>query len=465
MNFYIYTSDNKTKKLSSGEFYAKLNKEIAAAGIRFDSSSTPGAVNLILKKEPIDNLNDETQKAVDIIRSLVEASVEIEAHIDRLKQSEAQVKAQAHEEMIREQQEALQKGTELATVIESDTNVAITSRLAQVIGENFTVTRSGGLIVKKGARPSVGDVLTAIQGTAALASAGDSMASKCKMALVDALDIADRQFGEEIYSQLLDEDFHPSTMKAALMVKNHFPVSKREEIDPEGKLGFTHWQELSANAKLTKPQKARLAKVAATKGATKAQIREMASNLSKVDEDDRGAMLSLVEAEDAVDDAIETVKQHLHSKGVEVERDRKWLFITIRHSNGAMVDIPAGCYIDMKTSNGWNMELQKELHQAVRLGTHPEATLDGENLSRIDFVYTSPTGKTQEEEKPAFADIRVFEKDGVIKACGTIDGKKEDIEIEEAKTVADGLSLIRSSMGLDKNDKDSKGNQWNLRQN
>lgn len=457
MNFYILEND-KPKKLAPGPFYALLEKQITPLKTDFNTNSIASVVQFVLKKEEI-NVEGEAEKAVDLIRSAVEASVEIEKGMDQAKKEKASQQAEKKEKDVKEIQVALVDSEKFAITFQKDTELSIKSRIAEAVSEDFDVSKNGGLVLKKGAKLEHKNVFTAIQGMKALSEAGGTMRSKSNLALADIISAVDSKHGEDFYAQLMDEKGKPM-MKAASMVGSHFPSEVREKLDPKDNLGFSHWQELAGKKGFSAEQRQKLAKFVAKNGASKDAIRNLAKSVSELKDEEKDDVLAAISKVSSVEAATELVAKYNVITGQPTGEKASHLYITIVDKRTLKVE----------SSNDWNEDMARAAHGVVVLGPNPKFTLDNLNLAKIAFTRTAPevlpdlepTQEEMEEAEP-YASIRIYEKEDKIWAAGTVAGITQNVEVEGASTVEEGVTQVRETFGLDENNTDAEGQAWEIR--
>lgn len=467
MNFYVNDND-KPKKVTPGAFYAMLEKEITPLKTDFNVNSIASVVQFVLKKEDTE-IEGDARQAEDIIRKAVETSVELEKAVAGEKDKKAKDKAAAAKKKAEEAKKAEALAAEEAKVVQAalvdsgkyaldfrkDTELSISSRIAEAVGTNFDLTKNGGLVLKKGAKLEAKDAFTAIQGMVALSEAGNTMKSKSALALADVLGTVDKIHGEDFYNQLMD-DGNKSLMSAAKMVASHFPAEEREKIDPKGNLGFAHWQELAGKKGFTPAQRQKLAKFAAKSGASRDPLRNLIKSVSELKDEEKDDVIAAIGKVTSVEAATELVAKYNVNSGNGTGEKVTHLYLTI-------VDKRT---LSVQSSNDWNEEMARASHGVVVLGSKPKFTLDNLALDEIKFVHTAPevlpAGTGEEEEQEAYASLRVFEKEGKIMVVGTIDGIAQDVEAEGASTVEEGIAKVKETFGLNEENVDGDGNLWDI---
>lgn len=477
MNHYYVEINGSPTKMSRELFTNHIAKLLAED---FDQETASAAwvtsgISVVESGQDPGLDDDDHIKAFEIVKDLVKDS-------ERIAKQVAQGKEVKSAKKVLEEQKDLQNAQEAVVALRQETSNAITLRIQNLVGENFDVTSSGGLVLKKDAKLTREDGYTLIGGLVEMVGSGERMQAVSSLALGDALVETERKFGESLdYTQLIDQTGKSeSLLRAARMVSQQFPAKNRADIDKEGNLGFSHWQEVSGRKGLSPKVKTQIASFAAKRGSTSTSIRELAKTIELIPEKDRESYMdTLNEKAPSAAVAVEILKKDLENHGESTGDKASWLFVQFGGSTPVL------------SSNEYNRLLQGD-GLAIKLGAKPKITYDGIEFRDIQFLRTAPdtlpddakvpveapespvvaseeesdTKTPEKEEIEYYGVFRISKADGGgFKAEGTIDGAAKKIPSISAHGERDAMNKLEVHFALSEEDGvlyDEEGRPWQL---
>jgi hypothetical protein len=379
--FYIEIS-GRPSPVDRNHFSTYLHKQLLNNGHQVGLQWVTSAL-AIAESGQDPGISESEKEPYNKVLLMLQASVQMEKQYETSRLVRAEEKAQEPAKRIEKEQQAVTSAQEAAIIIRQQSDTVLVDRIQTIVGDNFDVSKNGGLVIKKGAKLSKQDGFTLIASLTEFAQAGEKMAGFSSLALGDALMAVENKYGEDLdYTQIIqDTGKSKSLIDGARMIARQFPAEKRMEIDPEGHLGFAQWQEVAGRKSLRSTDKVKLAKFASKRGTGSKSIRELASALGDVDEEDRGVMLNRLEEEKLTGAAaIEVVNRFLEAEGKTTAQKANWIFFRATE-NGS---------VELRTSNDWSDALSAQGYSGVKWGTAPKWSPDGLSFSKVPFVRAAP---------------------------------------------------------------------------
>lgn len=332
--------------------------------------------------------------------------------------------------------------------------------LEGIVGRNFTTLPNGaGLMLKEGAPLLKEDGYTCVGALTQQIGITDTVKSKCNLALVDVTNAYNTKYGEDFDPTQIMEASGKSyaSMKLVYMVANHFPASKRLELDPLGVMTFAHFTGV-VRKDLTAEDQDNLIRFAVKRSNTSEpvgtkKLSKLAGELAKVPSNERSMTIQKIDdAKLSTDEAVDALRRVQVASGEVPDARRRWLYI----------------YEDYrcKLSNEYCPDLSLKAVTVIRL-TDLKYHMGPETFDEIDFVYVPPK---EVEADPvdirdeAYADYHLFynEAGKLWMAVGN-EGSERCAWDLDATNAEEALAEMVDFKNLDESHKDKQGRKFHFR--